>query len=58
MHVETSTIGSPASFISMQLTGQTLWQRAPQAIQVLASKCATPRGFFGFFPSLMNISLG
>jgi hypothetical protein len=36
MHFAESMIGSPLSVISTQLTGQTLWQRAPQAMQAPA----------------------
>jgi hypothetical protein len=51
-------IGSPLSVISMQLTGQALWQRAPQAMQTPAISWATPRGFFIFgFGSVMCGSL-
>jgi hypothetical protein len=48
IHLTTSMIGSPLSVISIQLTGQTLWQRAPQAMQAPAINWATPRGFLGF----------
>src|SRR5512133_3361013 len=58
MHLAASMIGSPLSVISTQLTGQTLWQRAPQAMQALASNWATPRGFLGFgFCSVMDSNL-
>jgi hypothetical protein len=40
----------------MQLTGQELWQRAPQAIHLPVIRLATPRGFFCFgFVSLMEV---
>jgi hypothetical protein len=53
MHLAVSMTGSPESVISMQLTGQELWQRAPQAMHLPSIRLATPRGFFGFFMSVM-----
>src|SRR6185369_7508457 len=50
-------IGSPASFISTQFTGQTLWHLAPQAMHFPSIREALPRGFFtGFTASVMENS--
>jgi len=55
IHFGWSIIGSPASFISTQFTGQALWQRAPQAMHLPSRSDALPRGFLiGFFVSVIN----